>query len=1098
MLNRFLIVVLLTFTPVLWGQQFHFKQYSLEHGLPRVGVYDIFQDEHGFLWVGTEGGGVCKFDGNKFHSYTRANGLPSDDIRIIFQASNHTLWFATSETMCYLNEGKFIKVDLPISTDDNKIRTIIEDKVGRLWIGSKNGLTFIDNKTKKIDSDFTIHQPFLDSNIRSLIKVNEEIWIGTGLGIFQYQGKKIVPYEFQNQLLDSSVQKLFLDSKNNIWVATEMGLSKISDEQIQNWTTADGLVNGKIRSIVEDRYGNLWIGTSLGISIFDGEEFINITTANGLSNERIRCLYVDSFDNIWVGTFFGGIMRYNYKDFTGFTMLEGLASNQVQCISQDEYGDILVGTNAGFSHLEVLNNKLYNYSTVALSDSNLSNTLATYLANSINTIHYDFKGSTWLGTRVGITVLNNEFRKEISFESNINDAPVGVTVINYFDDKFWVGTTQGLYTIKLTTSYDSLEIINVSDKDSLAGSEVSSIVQDKAKRIWIGFVDGGISLYNQGKFYNPAVPENCEYIISMAIDSTDRLWVGTNGNGIFYGEYSSELKSLGLRNLSSDQNNLSSNYIYSLLISGDDIFIGHEKGIDVLLNISDTIHTILHCGIETGFIGLQNYPNASFRDKDGNLWFGTINGLFRLNGREIDGFEKGIPSITYLTGIKINGEIIDWKNKSIWNDSVDGIFNLPQNLVLPYDKNQIYFEFIGLNFIAPEKIKYSWKLEGFDNDWNSPSVDNHVVYTNLAHGDYVFRLRSSNELGVIQEQEVSFAFTIDKPFWHTWKFRIFIAIVFIVLSFLMVRWRTKKLRNNQKKLEVIIEERTTEIKGQNEVLEEKNKEITDSIFYSRRIQRSMLPAKEKVQKLFEKYFIFFRPKDIVSGDFYWAEKSLDKSKTFFAVADCTGHGVPGAMVSLIGARALNSAVRESGATKTNEILDLVNEMMIESFTDSESNGIIKDGMDISLCGLDYTNKNFVDFQYAGAQNSVWIVRTESEENISVNGKMIEPNITSYGHKLFEIKADKQPIGYFEGRVPFKNKECKLKIGDRIYLYSDGFADQFGGEKGKKFKYKTLKELILSVQSKSVNDQFGDIRTAFYDWKREFEQIDDVCFMGVEV
>ncbi|MBL7898252.1 MAG: SpoIIE family protein phosphatase, partial [Crocinitomicaceae bacterium] len=216
------------------------------------------------------------------------------------------------------------------------------------------------------------------------------------------------------------------------------------------------------------------------------------------------------------------------------------------------------------------------------------------------------------------------------------------------------------------------------------------------------------------------------------------------------------------------------------------------------------------------------------------------------------------------------------------------------------------------------------------------------------------------------------------------------------------------------------------------------------------------------------------------------------------VADCTGHGVPGAMVSLIGSKALTSAVRESGLTKASEILDAVNESMIESFTEVETGNVIKDGMDIALCALDYSDGKNVVFQFAGAQNSVWIVRKDSDEDLVVNSQKTEANISAHGYKLFEIKADKQPIGYFETRVLFRNNEAVLKPGDRIYLYSDGFADQFGGEKGKKFKYKTLKELVLSIQQQPVQDHYQFIRNAFYDWKREFEQIDDVCIMGVEV
>lgn len=160
--------------------------------------------------------------------------------------------------------------------------------------------------------------------------------------------------------------------------------------------------------------------------------------------------------------------------------------------------------------------------------------------------------------------------------------------------------------------------------------------------------------------------------------------------------------------------------------------------------------------------------------------------------------------------------------------------------------------------------------------------------------------------------------------------------------------------------------------------------------------------------------------------------------------------------------------------------------------------LIKDGMDIALCSLDYSDEKNVGFQFSGAQNSVWIVRKDADDDLVVNSQKMEASISAHGYKLFEIKADKQPIGYFETRVAFRNNESVLKPGDRVYLYSDGFADQFGGEKGKKFKYKTLKELILSIQQQPVQEHYQFIRNAFYDWKREFEQIDDVCIMGVEV
>ncbi|MBK7130364.1 MAG: SpoIIE family protein phosphatase [Crocinitomicaceae bacterium] len=1085
-----LIISLILLSASAAAQQFHLKKYGLEEGLPRVGVYDILQDDHGFLWIGTEGGGVCTFDGYKFHSYTRRNGLTSDNVRLIFQASDKTIWVATDEGVCYFNGTDFIKVSLSDSLDEDRIRSIHEDDNGKIWVGSDHGISFIHADKKLADTSFSFQQNFSDSTVRCLTWYQNKMWVGTDSGLYWYDKQNgLSLFPMQNNLCSWSILKVFPDSKGNIWIGTDQGVNKISDSIITVFTTKDGLINNRVRSIAEDQYGNIWFGTSRGISVYDYGEMINLTMANGLTNDRVRCLTTDSFGNMWVGTFFGGIMRYNPKDFIGFTTTEGLASNQIQALCEDEYGDVLVGTNAGLTYLEVIDNKLYNYSTLTLGDN--------YLGNSIRAVYYDENGYVWLGNARGITIIKNDYKKELVFvNSEDGSTNVTVTAIKKYHGKYYVGTNSGLFQVNVDEQYQFFEIINLSENNQMGGKEVSSIAKDYNDRIWFGFSDGTISVLDQAKLITPAVPENLENVLTIAIDSTGNLWFGTNGNGLFTGTYDASKRKLNLKNYSTLEQ-LSSNYIYSILVTDDKIWLGHEHGIDILLKSADSVSTIIHCGKEIGFAGLQNNTGAALLDSKGNIWFGTMNGLYRLNTKELSSFTDGTPSIVYLTGLMVNEQFVDWKN-SEWCDTTWGMYDLPVNLNLPYNKNNLSFEFLGINFIAPEKIKFSWKLEGFDDDWSAPSSFLQAQYTNLPAGIYTFKVRASNELGVIQDTYESITFIIEKPFWETWGFRIAAGVFITLLVLMFLRWRTKQLRENQRKLEAIIAERTQEITSQKEMLEEKNKEVTDSIFYSRRIQRSILPAKEKVAKLIEKYFIFFRPKDIVSGDFYWADRSLDKSKTFFAVADCTGHGVPGAMVSLIGVRALTSALRESGITVASEILDNVNESVIETFTDHSTNTIIKDGMDIALCSLDYSNNSSIHFQYAGAHNSVWIVRTELDENILIDGEVYEPNLVYAGYKLFEIKADKQPIGYFDGRKAFSNHTGVLKNGDRIYLYSDGFADQFGGEKGKKFKYKTLKELILSAQEHTVEEQYTIIRNAFYDWKREFEQIDDVCLMGVEV
>ena len=252
------------------------------------------------------------------------------------------------------------------------------------------------------------------------------------------------------------------------------------------------------------------------------------------------------------------------------------------------------------------------------------------------------------------------------------------------------------------------------------------------------------------------------------------------------------------------------------------------------------------------------------------------------------------------------------------------------------------------------------------------------------------------------------------------------------------------------------------------VVEEKNKEITDSIQYAKRIQNAILPPNKLVKEYLPDSFILYLPKDIVAGDFYWME--VVGSKVLFAAADCTGHGVPGAMVSVVCNNGLNRSVREYGLTDPGEILNETRTIVVKEFEKSEEE--VKDGMDIAICCLE---GNIL--KYAGAHNPLWIIRQG---------------------ELIEIKANKQPIGQFDNPEPYKTHTIELQKNDSVYLFSDGYADQFGGDKGKKMKTANFKKLLLSIQHESMENQRTLIHKAFEDWKGSLDQLDDVCVIGVEI
>jgi serine phosphatase RsbU (regulator of sigma subunit) len=265
-----------------------------------------------------------------------------------------------------------------------------------------------------------------------------------------------------------------------------------------------------------------------------------------------------------------------------------------------------------------------------------------------------------------------------------------------------------------------------------------------------------------------------------------------------------------------------------------------------------------------------------------------------------------------------------------------------------------------------------------------------------------------------------------------------------------------------------------ELKYKNNLIEEKNKSITDSINYAKRIQGAILPSDKRIHQLLPDSFVLFKPKDIVSGDFYWVEKT--GNKVLFTAVDCTGHGVPGAMVSVVGHNNLNRCVKEFKLNKPAEVLDKLNELVQETFEKAEDE--VKDGMDLALCSL---NTDTLVLEFAGANNPLWISKKEGNTWI-----------------LTEIKANKQPIGKYATSIPFTGHTLQLSKGECIYIFSDGYADQFGGESGKKFKYKNLKELLLSMQHKSMEEQKASLLQHFTNWQQQLEQVDDVLIIGVRV
>jgi serine phosphatase RsbU (regulator of sigma subunit) len=390
---------------------------------------------------------------------------------------------------------------------------------------------------------------------------------------------------------------------------------------------------------------------------------------------------------------------------------------------------------------------------------------------------------------------------------------------------------------------------------------------------------------------------------------------------------------------------------------------------------------------------------------------------------------------------------------------------------ISYGKSSLRIDFSAPYYIAPGKTEFSYKIQGLNNTWSTWSNASTIEYPLLPPGNYTIQAKARNIFG--KESEIStLEIIIKPPFWKTKLFYLLMLIIVFSLFALFVKFREQNLRKAKEILEQKVKERTAEIEMQKNEIAEQKKEITDSIFYARRIQSAILPSTSMLTSVLSEHFVLFLPKDIVSGDFYWSFVKGDK--IVILAADCTGHGVPGAFMSMLGVSFLNEIVNahklDSAASILNELRDHVKATLAQSGSAEHA----RDGMDISLCIIDQ-KKSIL--QYAGAYNPLYMIRSE---------------------ELTEIKADKMPIGWYDLDTEFTNNIVNLRKGDCFYIFSDGFSDQFGGEFGKKYLSKPFKNFLLKIHGQPMTKQKEMLFEEFENWKGKLHQVDDVLVIGFRI
>jgi ligand-binding sensor domain-containing protein/serine phosphatase RsbU (regulator of sigma subunit) len=1108
---RFLCLVLCLITSFLLSttlsaqqEDIKFESVPAEQGLSNKSIPAIIEDKHGFLWFATQDG-LNKYNGYEFTVYQNdpsdSTTISNNNIFCLIQDREGFLWLGTENgglDRFDPNTEKSIRFmhdeNNPSSLSSNNVYSVLETKRGELWVGTwEAGIDVMDKKTGKILKHFR-HDASNENSLSEggIWSLHEDahgfIWVSTwggGLDRFDPSSGNFTHFRHDKKdpasISNNIVGPVFEDSEGRIWISTwGGGLNKFDSKKgtfrsfQYNPEDSKSISSNRIWPIVEDWEGNLWIGTyGAGICRFDPrtEKFHRFShdpeNPNSINYNDIWALHLDRSNILWIGTEGAGVSKFVNisKEVDCFSVDPGnsltLSQNSVRAVYEDENQIIWVGTwDGGLDKLDMDAEKSTNFKHPS------SDGVSTGY-DKIKSIYGDRNGSLWIGSyRGGLCEFN---KSKGTFSPNyLHDK----TDPNSISDNFvyaiqedqrgnlWVGTLNGLNIFDRVSRKFFRFKNDASNDQSLSNNTINTIYVCRDGSLWIG-TDRGLNKFNYDKksftrfYHDTQDPKSLVHstIYTIFEDKAGTMWVGTRGGLNKFDPHTKIFEHYTVKD------GLPSDIIMAIEEdNNEDLLISTKNGISRFLKKSGKF---INYDLSDGIQGRQFFPNSSFKTKDGKMYFGGTEGLNAFYPDKIQN-NNYIPPVL-ITRIRKFGEDIRPGKP----------FSELTEITLPYDQNTLSFDFVALSYANAEENQYAYHMEGLDSEWKYSGNVRFATFSNLRPGTYVFRVKASNDDGLWNEKGASIRIIINPPFWKTVWFFILCLLAGVLLVFAYIKNRERKLRKEKKVLERKVDERTAEVMMQKEIVETQNKEIRDSILYAKRIQEAILPTQEEIRAAFPDSFVLFKPRDIVSGDFYWfSEKN---GKLIITVADCTGHGVPGAFMSMIGNTLLNEIVNEKEVLEPDKILYQLRENIMKCLKQTGAEGENKDGMDIALCVYD---KQSMELQFAGANNPLYLITLGD---------------------LVEIKGDKQPIGVYKGDTkPFTSHPVKLTKGDCVYIASDGYADQFGGTNGKKFKYKQLKDLLLTVNNQSMAEQKKALDASIEQWKGGLDQVDDILVVGFRV
>lgn len=769
----------------------------------------MLEDSRGFLWIGTEGGGLAQFDGKEFRVYTTNDGLADNTVRCMFQDSDENLWFGTNgQGLCKFDGQRFTTYSTADGLSNNYIRCITQSADGDLWLGTFGG--GINRIKFENDSlNVTVYDkegPLKHNQVRAALRTSDgTLWFGTDAGLCSTDGTSWNYFDVADGLSHKRILVLYEDALNNLWVGTQSGVNMKTESGFESYSIEDGLIHNRIRGIVQDDLGNMWFGTQKGVTRFDGMNFVSFTENNGLSNDRIRYMLNDQSGNLWFGTYFGGICRFSGNEFIHFTEKDGLTDNQVLSIYNNLDGDVWLGTFEGITELKPQTDGTWEIEQNPLG--------STFAERNINTVVGGPDNSIWFGTNQGILIKKQKEVSSLNTDGSVLEE--NVKVIRFENDSaLWIGSDQG--TTRYLLSENGYTFNQYHSNANINESEVSSIYQDAIGRVWIGYLSLGLVVFDGKEFLSPEVPETLKNISAIQAGSNGNVWIATEGSGLF--KVSGTKENLRAKDFEqiTIENGLSSADLHQLVFDGqNNLWVGTASGVDeIILDNQSNIQEVLHYGVREGFIGTETNENAVCLDHSGNLWFGTIRGVTRFNP-----MAKGLIEVQpnlHITSVSLEFQNEDW-SESDYADGVSGYFGLPNKLRLPYEQNSISFEYNGIDLKSPHSVKYQWKLEGYhDNEWSNIEDKNTKTFTNLAPKTYTFHVRSASRNGVWNDEPQTFTFTVLAPFWLSWWFIALAIIVVVFVVWGIVKLNQQRLIKDKERLQRKVDERTIELREEKE------------------------------------------------------------------------------------------------------------------------------------------------------------------------------------------------------------------------------------------------------------------------------------------